>query len=283
MAELTPYARRVLDTVDGIPWGRVLAYGDVAAWLGSGSGRVVGRVMAEHGHEVRWHRVLRADGTPAPGIAARQVALLRAEGVAVRDGRVDLDAARWDPRFGQRAWRPSADDLRAAYGRSVPDLVAPGLRVLLVGVNPSLWSGVTGLHFGRPANRLWPTLHRAGLTPRRLHPAETDDLLAAGVGVSNLVDRATARADEVPPDDLRAAPARVAALAARWRPAVVAVLGISAYRVAWAAPRAAPGPLPDPIGGRPAWLLPNPSGLNASYSQDALDAAFSALRSAAYA
>ena len=98
---------------------------------------------------------------------------------------------------------PSRAELEAAYGAVVPDLVAPGLAVLLCGINPSLWSGLTGLHFANPSNRLWPVLHASGWTPRRLHPSETDDLLAAGLGITNLVPRATARADELTREELR--------------------------------------------------------------------------------
>ena len=100
--------------------------------------------------------------------------------------------------------KPSPDQLAAAYGRTVPDLVRPGLAVLLCGINPSLWSGAVGLHFASPSNRLWPTLHASGWTPRRLLPWETDDVLAAGLGITNLVPRATARADELDDDELRA-------------------------------------------------------------------------------
>src|SRR4051794_41670881 len=99
--------------------------------------------------------------------------------------------------------RPTKQELAAAYGRTLPDLVGPDLRVLLVGINPSLWSGWSGRHFGRPSNRLWPTLHGAGFTGRRLRPEDTDELLAAGIGITNLVNRATARADQLTDDEIR--------------------------------------------------------------------------------
>lgn len=178
--------------------------------------------------------------------------------------------------------RPSRDELLAAYGRTVPDLVGPGLRVLLCGINPSLWSGAVGLHFARPANRLWPTLHLAGFTPRRLQPGETAELLAAGIGVTNLVARATARADELDPAELRAGVAPLTALVDRWRPGHVAFLGLSAYRIALGRPRAVAGAQPEPLGPVRTWLLPNPSGLNASYQQPQLTAAYAELRRAAY-
>jgi TDG/mug DNA glycosylase family protein len=176
--------------------------------------------------------------------------------------------------------RPTREQLQGAYGAVVPDLVAPGLRVLLVGINPSLWSGVTGYHFARPGNRLWRTLATSGLTPRLLAPHETGELLAAGVGISNLVPRATARADELTDDELRAGPARVEALAARWEPRAVAVLGISAYRTGWGRKDARVGRQDVRVADRPLWVLPNPSGLNASYQQPALTAAFAELAAA---
>lgn len=174
--------------------------------------------------------------------------------------------------------RPTKQELAAAYGRTLPDLVAPGLRVLLVGINPSLWSGWSGHHFGRLSNRLWTTLHEAGLTPRRLRPEETDELLSAGIGVTNLVARATARADELSDEEIRAGVRHLEELVARWRPTVVAVLGVTAYRVAFSRPKAVVGRQPDPLGGATLWVLPNPSGLNAHYQQPALTAEYAALR-----
>jgi TDG/mug DNA glycosylase family protein len=175
---------------------------------------------------------------------------------------------------------PSRVDLLAAYGRTVPDLVGPDLRVLLVGINPSLWSGWAGLHFARPSNRLWPTLEQAGLTPRRLRPDETDALLAAGIGITNLVNRATARADELEPDEIRAGVPRLRALARRWHPPFVAVLGVTAYRIAFDRRRAAVGVQPELLEGVRLWVLPNPSGLNAHYQQPDLTAAYAELRTA---
>lgn len=179
--------------------------------------------------------------------------------------------------------RPSPEALQAAYGAVVPDLVRPGLRVLLCGINPSLWSGVTGHHFANPSNRLWPVLHASGWTPRRLHPSETGALLDAGIGVTNLVPRATARADELDDEELRAGLPRLAALAGRVRPAWVGVLGLSAWRVAAGERRAAVGPQERRVGGAPVWLLPNPSGLNASWQLPRLAEAYGALREAAEA
>jgi double-stranded uracil-DNA glycosylase len=174
--------------------------------------------------------------------------------------------------------RPTKQELADAYGLTLPDLVGPGMRVLLVGINPSLWSGWSGYHFGRPSNRLWQTLHEAGLTSRRLHPEDTGELLGAGIGVTNLVARATARADELSDDEIRAGVPRLRALVARWRPPVVAVLGVTAYRVAFSRPKAVVGRQPDALDGAVLWVLPNPSGLNAHYQQPALTAEYATLR-----
>jgi TDG/mug DNA glycosylase family protein len=163
----------------------------------------------------------------------------------------------------------------------VPDLVGPGVAVLLCGINPSLWSGAVGFHFANPSNRLWPTLHAAGWTPRRLQPHETAEVLAAGLGITNLVPRATARADELDDDELRAGLGRVEALAERVRPAYVAFLGLTAYRTATGKRGADVGPQERRLGPARVWLLPNPSGLNASWQLPRLAQAYGELRAAA--
>ena len=173
---------------------------------------------------------------------------------------------------------PTRAELQAAYGWTVPDLVGPDLRVLLVGINPSLWSGWSGRHFGRPSNRLWPTLYEAGFTARRLQPEETGELLSAGIGITNLVNRATARADELTDDEIRAGVPRLEKLVAEWRPHSVAILGVSAYRTAFGRPRAKVGRQEATLDGIPLWVLPNPSGLNAHYQQPALTAVYRELR-----
>lgn len=178
---------------------------------------------------------------------------------------------------------PTKDELSAAYGTTVPDLVRPGLAVLLCGINPSLWSGAVGLHFASPSNRLWPTLHAAGWTPRRLLPHETDAILAAGLGITNLVARATARADELTDGELRAGLPPLEALAERVSPRWVAFLGLSSYRVATGEKKATVGPQSRTVGGARVWLLPNPSGLNASWQLPRLAEAYAELRVAATA
>jgi len=179
--------------------------------------------------------------------------------------------------------RPTPADIAAARGRTIPDLAAPGLRVLFSGINPSLYSAATGYHFARPGNRFWPALHRSGFTDRQLQPAEQHLLLDAGLGITNVVARATARADELDAGELRAGGAALSAMAAELEVAWLAVLGVTAYRAAFGQPRAAVGPQPDLPGGVRVWVLPNPSGLNASYQMDRLAQEFARLREAAAA
>ena len=177
--------------------------------------------------------------------------------------------------------KPTREQLDLAYGTTVPDLVGPQVRVLLCGINPSLWSGAVGLHFASPSNRLWPTLHASGWTPRRLMPWETDEVLAAGLGITNLVARATARADELDDAEVRAGLPVVEALAARVAPQWVAFLGMTADRTASGDRRAQVGPQERRLGPAGVWLLPNPSGLNASWQLPRLAEAYAALREAA--
>jgi TDG/mug DNA glycosylase family protein len=174
--------------------------------------------------------------------------------------------------------RPTKSDILAAANHTIPDLVGDGLSVLFSGINPSLYSAATGHHFARPGNRFWPALFRSGFTPRLLLPAEQSVLPSLGLGITNVVARASARADELTPAELVAGGAHLAALAARWRPRYLAVLGVTAYRTAFGHPKAVFGPQPDPIGGVPVWVLPNPSGLNAHFTVDTLAAAFAELR-----
>lgn len=176
--------------------------------------------------------------------------------------------------------RPTAADLAAARAKTIPDVIAPGLSVLFCGINPGLYSAATGYHFARPGNRFWPALHRSGFTPRLLAPSEQDELLEYGLGVTNIVARATARADELERDELRAGARRLTGLAERYEPEWVAVVGISAYRTAFDRGKAVGGPQDEAIAGARLWVLPNPSGLNAHYQADALADAFRALREA---
>jgi TDG/mug DNA glycosylase family protein len=173
--------------------------------------------------------------------------------------------------------RPTRDEIAAAAGRTIPDLGGPGLGVLFSGINPSLYSAATGHHFARPGNRFWPALHRSGFTPRQLQPWEQGSLPRLGLGITNVVARATARADELSPAELVTGGRRLGALARRWRPRYVAILGVTAYRVAFGRRKAVIGPQDHEIGGVPVWVLPNPSGLNAHFQIDGLAAEFGAL------
>ncbi|SEO47084.1 G/U mismatch-specific DNA glycosylase [Trujillonella endophytica] len=150
-------------------------------------------------------------------------------------------------------------------GKPLPDVIAPGLDVLFCGINPSLTSAAVGHHFARPGNRFWPALHLAGLTPRRLAPDEDRELLRHGLGSTNIVDRPTRTAAELAPDELRAGLAALADLVVAYRPRVVAVLGVTAWRQATGRRRAALGRQPEPLGGAETWVVPNPSGLNAAH------------------
>jgi double-stranded uracil-DNA glycosylase len=167
-----------------------------------------------------------------------------------------------------RRW--TEEELAAARSRTIPDVLPgpadPPLRVLFSGINPGLVSAATGHHFARPGNRFWPVLHGAGFTPRRLVAAEQGELAGLGFGITNLVARATARADELGVDELVAGATRLRTLVERVRPAWLAVVGIMAYRTAFAAPQATFGPQDEPFGATRVWVLPNPSGLNAHWS-----------------
>jgi len=175
---------------------------------------------------------------------------------------------------------PTRAELLAAADRIVEDVIAPDLRVLFCGINPGLYTAWCGHHFARPGNRFWPALHLGGFTPRLLQPAEERELLALGLGITNLAARPSATADELSKEELVAGGRQLAAKVERYRPAVLAVLGVGAYRSAFARPRAALGLQPDRIGGTAVWVLPNPSGLNAHYTVEGLGALFANLRRA---
>jgi len=161
------------------------------------------------------------------------------------------------------------DELESFRDATIPDLVEAGVRLLFVGINPGLWTAATGTPFSRPGNRFWPALVEAGIlprSPRYTAPLSEEDrrlILDAGVGVSNLVARATARADELSRDELRAGASALADRVATWRPRAVAVVGVTAYRQGFQRPRAVVGRQEEAIAGAPTWVLPNPSGLNA--------------------
>jgi TDG/mug DNA glycosylase family protein len=173
---------------------------------------------------------------------------------------------------------PTSADLEAAKDKLVPDVIAPNLQVLFCGINPGLYSAVVGQHFARPGNRFWPALYAAGFTSRQLKPSEQLDLLSLGLGITNIAPRATARADELSTGELIEGMRSLEIKVKRYRPKVLAVLGISAYRIAWGQPRAALGLQTDPWHVTRVWILPNPSGLNAHYTPARLATQFSELR-----
>jgi TDG/mug DNA glycosylase family protein len=176
--------------------------------------------------------------------------------------------------------RPTAEQVAAAHGKRVPDLLAPGLRVLFCGINPSLYSAAVGHHFARPGNRFWPALHAAGFTDRRLSAFEDRELLARGYGIANLVARATATAAELTEDELVRGARLLRRKVRRHRPRLLAFLGVGSYRTAFGRPEAALGPQPERLAGAAVWVLPNPSGLNAHYQLADLARLFGALRGA---
>lgn len=176
--------------------------------------------------------------------------------------------------------RFTREELESFRGAFVPDLLGPGLRLLFVGINPGLWTAATQTHFAHPVNRFYPALQRAGVIDRRIDPSAgmTDDdrdyLVARGIGITNLVEHATARAAEISMPDLRTGAARLESLVERVRPRVVAVAGVTAYRTAFTRPKASAGRQPESIAGAELWVVPNPSGLNAHETVDSLAAAY---------
>jgi double-stranded uracil-DNA glycosylase len=179
------------------------------------------------------------------------------------------------------ASRPRPEDLARAAGSTIPDVLAPDLRVVFVGINPGLYSAAVGHHFARPGNRFWRALHGSRFTDRLLDAAEDGELPRYGLGVTNLVRRATASAAELSAGELRSGAAALEAAVRTLSPGFVAVLGLGAYRTAFARPDAGPGPRPERLAGARVWLLPNPSGLNAHHQLPDLIERFAALRSAA--
>ncbi|WP_298875415.1 mismatch-specific DNA-glycosylase [uncultured Microbacterium sp.] len=175
--------------------------------------------------------------------------------------------------------RAELDSFRDA---TVPDLVEPGVRLLFVGINPGLWTAATGTPFARPGNRFWPALVTAGILPRvpaysaTLGESDRRLVFDAGIGVTNLVARATARADELSRDELRAGAEALAGRVATWRPRVVAIVGLTAYRQGFDRRKAVAGRQDASIAGCETWVLPNPSGLNAHDTVDSLAAAYAA-------
>jgi TDG/mug DNA glycosylase family protein len=174
--------------------------------------------------------------------------------------------------------KPSKEEIAAAAGKTVPPVIARNLRVLFCGINPGLYTAAVGHHFARPGNRFWPALHASGFTHRLLSPFEEQELLAQGYGITNVVERATATAAELSHEEYVAGGRKLAARVRRYRPAFLAVLGVGAYRTAFARPKASLGLQPETIGDTSVWVLPNPSGLNAHYQPKDLARMFRELR-----
>lgn len=178
------------------------------------------------------------------------------------------------PRF----YKPTKEEILAAAGRIVPDVIAADLRVLFCGINPGLYTAAVGCHFARPGNRFWPALYAAGFTDKLLSPFEERELLKKGYGITNVVERATATAAELSPEEFVAGGRQLTAKVRRFRPKFLAVLGVGAYRTAFARPKAGLGLQTETIGETKLWVLPNPSGLNAHYQPADLARLFKELR-----
>jgi TDG/mug DNA glycosylase family protein len=176
--------------------------------------------------------------------------------------------------------KPTRADLAAAEGKTVADVIAADLKVLFCGINPGLYTAAIGHHFGRPGNRFWPALYASGITERLLSPYDERELLPRGYGITNIVARASARADDLSEEELLEGARILERKAARYRPQYIAFLGITAYRTAFERPRAVLGLQTEMLGETKIWVLPNPSGLNAHHSADALARLFGELRQA---
>jgi TDG/mug DNA glycosylase family protein len=161
--------------------------------------------------------------------------------------------------------KPTQQQLLDAVHKTVPDLIAANLKVLFAGINPGLYTAALGHHFGRRGNRFWPTPHAAGFTTRRFSPFEERELLPLGYGITNVVPRTTVSADQLDADEIRAGGKKLIAKVKRYRPSVLAILGVGAYRIAFDRPKAKVGRQDETIGDTKIWVLPNPSGLNANY------------------
>jgi TDG/mug DNA glycosylase family protein len=179
-----------------------------------------------------------------------------------------------------KPFKPTREQLIDAAGKTLPDVIAPNLRVLFCGINPGLYTAAVGHHFARPGNRFWPALHKSGFTERLVSPFDERELLKSGVGISNVVPFATASAAELTREDFVAGGRRLAAKVKRHRPKIVAILGVGAYRQAFDKPKAQIGAQPELIHDARVWVLPNPSGLNANYQLPELVKLFRQLRKA---
>jgi TDG/mug DNA glycosylase family protein len=179
-----------------------------------------------------------------------------------------------------KIWRPTKLQLEQAKNKTIRDLIEPDLHLLFVGINPGLYTAAIGRHFGRPGNRFWPALHAGGFTPRLFSPFESDALLKLRYGITNMVARATVRADELSDDELRAGAKTLTRKVKKYRPRFAAIVGLTSYRIAFDQPKATVGPQDLRIGDARVWVLPNPSGLNAHFQPKRLGELFGELRKA---
>ncbi|HWF88317.1 MAG TPA: G/U mismatch-specific DNA glycosylase [Pyrinomonadaceae bacterium] len=177
-----------------------------------------------------------------------------------------------------KPWKPTKAQLLAATEKTVRDVIAPDLRVLFCGINPGLYTAAVGHHFARPGNRFWPALYAAGFTDQLLSPFDERELLKSGYGITNVVPRTTASADMLTKEEIVAGGERLRAKVLRYRPRILAVLGLGAYRTAFNQPKAVVGPQEERMGNTRLWVLPNPSGLNANYQAADLARLFRDLR-----
>lgn len=183
--------------------------------------------------------------------------------------------------------RFSREELERFRDTQVPDLVGDQVLLLFVGINPGLWTAATQTHFAHPGNRFYPALLRGGVVSLPIHPAagmndnERRYLTDRGIGITNIVNRATARASELSRDELREGARQLTGRIAEWQPRVVAIAGITAYRVAFDRPRARLGRQDETLAGAELWVVPNPSGLNAHATITSLAAAYRRVAKAA--
>jgi TDG/mug DNA glycosylase family protein len=174
--------------------------------------------------------------------------------------------------------KPTKEEVAAAFGKTLPDVIARDLDAVFCGINPGLYTAAVQQHFGRPGNRFWPTIHKAGFTPRLFHPSEQRELLTHGCGITNVVARATTAAAELTSAELVEGARILEAKVRRYRPRVLAIVGIGAYRTGFHRARAKTGLQEETIGDTRIWILPNPSGLNANYRPDELVALYRELK-----
>lgn len=184
---------------------------------------------------------------------------------------------------GGRPPRPTKGEVLAATGKTVPDLIQPGLAVLFVGINPGLYTAAIGHHFGRPGNRFWPALFESGFTPRLLTPYEEEELLRHGLGITNLVARATKAASELTAAEFREGRRHLEEKVAQYQPRWLGFVGVGAYRAAFQRPKAPLGRQPETVGAAGVWVLPSTSGLNANHTPRRMAELFREFREGAFA